>query len=152
MNSNVFKTTADSSPGLLFWQVTMLWQRRVKAVLDPYNIPHAQFVILAILLWLEHVQIKATQVQIADFSLLDKMTVSKSLKLLASKGLVLRKGDVADTRAKQSVLTHDGREMAKKLIPLVEAVDAQFFSDTLGADQIIMVSLLRKLVSACKDR
>ena len=73
---------AEDSPGFLLWQVTVLWQRAIKKVLDEHQIPHAQFVILAVLLWCLYHQKEVTQTVIIDFTKLDKMTVSKSLKQL----------------------------------------------------------------------
>lgn len=46
----------EESPGLLLWQVSISWQRQIKTKLDPYGISHAQFVILAVLLWCEETQ------------------------------------------------------------------------------------------------
>ena len=37
------------SMGLLFWQVSMLWQRKIKKVLQAYDLTHTQFVILAVI-------------------------------------------------------------------------------------------------------
>ena len=80
----------EDSPGFLLWQTTIMWQRLIKRALDPYQISHAQFVILAIVLWFQEIKEEITQVLIARQSKLDKMTVSKSLKILASLGLVKR--------------------------------------------------------------
>ena len=73
---------AEDSPGLLLWQTTTLWQRRIKRTLESYEISHAQFVIMAILLWFEEQQLEETQTAIVNVSKLDKMTVSQALKKL----------------------------------------------------------------------
>ena len=41
---------ADESTGFLLWQVTMLWQRRIAAVLRPQGLTQVQFALLASLL------------------------------------------------------------------------------------------------------
>jgi len=46
-----FKSPNDS-PGYLLGQVTMLWQRKQKRVLDPLDLTQTQFVLLAALGWL----------------------------------------------------------------------------------------------------
>ena len=46
-----FKSPNDS-PGYLLGQVTLLWQRKQKRVLDPLQLTHTQFVLLAALGWL----------------------------------------------------------------------------------------------------
>lgn len=43
----------EDSPGFLLWQTTMIWQRQIKRSLEPYDISHAQFVIMATLMWFE---------------------------------------------------------------------------------------------------
>src|SRR5579862_5148053 len=72
----------EHSPGFLLWQTTVTWQRLIKNALDPYDISHAQFVVLAVTLWFEEKKQNPTQILIARLSKLDKMTVSKSLKKL----------------------------------------------------------------------
>ncbi len=39
----------EDSPGFLLWQTTISWQRMIKKALEPHDISHAQFVIMAIL-------------------------------------------------------------------------------------------------------
>src|SRR5438552_3272478 len=89
----------EESLGLLLWQTTITWQRLIKKSLDKHNISHAQFVILAIVLWFETHNENPTQITIARQSKLDKMTVSKSLKKLALEGYIKRAEHVDDTRA-----------------------------------------------------
>lgn len=116
------------SPGFSLWQVTTLWQRVIKQALEPYGLSHAQFVILAVLLWLSERREEVTQVMLIDWTKLDKMTVSKSLKKLSNEGFVTRTESVRDSRAKCVRLTPDGDELVKKLIPIVEGIDERFFS------------------------
>ena len=53
--------TPEKSPGFLLWQVSITWQRQIKVELDPHGISHAQFVILAVLLWCEETKNKPIQ-------------------------------------------------------------------------------------------
>jgi len=46
-----FKSPNDS-PGYLLAHLTMLWQRKQKKALDPLDLTHTQFVLLASLSWL----------------------------------------------------------------------------------------------------
>ena len=73
---------AEDSHVFLLWQTTIMWQRIIKQALEPYDIAHAQFVIMASLMWFSIKDIEATQVLIAGHSKLDKMTISKSIKKL----------------------------------------------------------------------
>ncbi len=114
----------EDSPGYMLWQTTMSWQRLIKAMLDEYQISHAQFVIMAMLLWHES---GITQAKVAQESKLDKMTVSKSLRKLTDLGYVNRMDDQADSRAKSVSLSLRGEELVRTLVPKVEAIDHQFF-------------------------
>ena len=99
----------EDSPGFLLWQTTITWQRLIKNALEPFGIAHAQFVIMAILMWFEEHDYDTVQVSIVNWSKLDKMTVSKSLKKLGEQGLVNRAEHNVDTRAKRVALTDKGR-------------------------------------------
>ena len=93
----------------LLWKTTTIWQRLVKKALEPSGISHAQFVLLASLLWFDLQKKKLTQVDLIDSTKLDKMTVSSSLKKLVTLGLVSRVENQEDTRAKLVSLTSKER-------------------------------------------
>lgn len=136
----------EDSPGFLLWQTTMLWQRQIKKALEVYEISHAQFVIMAVLLWFKAHGYDTTQVLIANWTKLDKMTVSKSLKKLVAQGLVNRMEHEIDTRAKNVCLTDKGKKMVHKLVPIVESIDKTFFGSVTKVEQKNLLSILRKLV------
>ena len=137
----------EDSPGLLLWQTTVVWQRLIKKSLDAYGISHAQFVILAISLWFEHQKTELTQSLIIHQSKLDKMTVSKSLKVLAAKGFIKRQEHKQDTRAKTIALTVKSKVLAEKLVPLVEKIDEDFFSAINHADRKHLLAIFKNLIS-----
>ena len=80
----------EDSPGFLLWQTTVVWQLLIAQALAPFDLSHAQFVLLAILMWSDEQQEPPNQGVLARRSKLDKMTVSKALKQLAAAGLVKR--------------------------------------------------------------
>ena len=137
----------EDSPGFLLWQTTITWQRQIKKVLDPYEISHAQFVVMAVTLWFESNKQDVTQIMIIKLSKLDKMTVSKSLKKLVSAGYVKRMEDKTDTRAKAVYLTKKGKDLISKLIPLVEAVDRDFFGVVKREEQRALMGILNNMIS-----
>ncbi len=138
----------EDSPGFLLWQTTITWQRLIKKALDPYQISHAQFVIMAIVLWFEGLKQEPTQILIVRQSKLDKMTVSKSLKKLASLGLIKRTEHETDTRAKSVNLTTKGRTLASKLVPIVEKIDEKFFGIVSAKDQRLLINILGNLTAS----
>jgi DNA-binding MarR family transcriptional regulator len=122
-----FKSPNDS-PGYLLGQVTMLWQRKQKKVLDPLDLTHTQFVLLAALGWLSKQNKTVTQVDIANQSNADRMMVSKVLRTLEEKGFITRQEHQTDTRAKTIRLTTNGEVVLQKAIIEVENADLDFFS------------------------
>lgn len=146
MNYDVFSVEKpEDSPGFLLWQTTVTWQRKIKKALEPYGIAHAQFVLLAILLWHDKIKQQPTQVILANWSKLDKMTVSKSLRGLVDQGLVIRREHPEDTRAKVVDLTADGKNMASKLVPVVEQMDAEFFGNLPDYDRQSLIQIMNQL-------
>ena len=117
----------EDSLGFLLWKNTTIWQRRIKAALLPHDISHAQFVIMAVTRWFFENRQEPTQVNIAQLSGLDKMTISKSLKKLTIMGLVSRAEDVRDTRAKTVILTAKGNKLIERLVSIVDDIDGKFF-------------------------
>jgi DNA-binding MarR family transcriptional regulator len=121
-----FKSPNDS-PGYLLGKVTMLWQRKLKKVLDPLDLTQTQFVLLAALGWLSKTNKNVTQVDIANQSNADRMMVSKVLRTLEEKEFISRKEHELDTRAKTIRLTLKGEKVLQKAIIVVENADLDFF-------------------------
>lgn len=122
-----FKSPHDS-PGYLLGQLTMLWQRKLKKVLDPLDLTQTQFVLLAALGWLSKKNDAVTQVDISNQSNSDRMMVSKVLRTLEEKGFIIRQEHNTDTRAKTVRLTNDGELVLQKAIIQVENADLEFFA------------------------
>lgn len=135
---------ANESYGLLFWQVSTLWQRKIKEALHPYKLTHTQFVILAVTNELNERNLDSTQKEISNLSMIDVMTVSTTLRLLEKKNLIVRKNHPTDTRAKLIKNTKQGEEILKLVSPIIESVDDEFFFD--NEDELaVFMSLLKKL-------
>lgn len=132
------------SPGLLFWQVATSWQRKIKEALRPYKITHTQFVILAVTHELNTFEENVSQQMISDFSKIDVMTISSSLRLLEKNGFVERKQHPTDTRSNCIKNTDNGESVLKAVNPIIEQIDdAFFFSDK--NDLSSFMELLEKL-------
>lgn len=114
----------------------MIWQRLIKKALDPFGVSHAQFVIMATLLWFRSHGYTSAQVDIINWTKLDPMTVSKSLKKLVLDGYVERVEHKSDARAKEVSLTKKGIKLVETLVPIVEAVDADFFASSTSARKL----------------
>jgi DNA-binding MarR family transcriptional regulator len=144
-----FKSPEDS-PGYLLGQLTMLWQRKQKKVLDPLNLTQTQFVLLAALGWLSKNSESVTQVDIANQSNADRMMVSKVLRTLADKGFLTREEHATDTRAKTIRLTASGEVVLQKALVEIENADLAFFT-TSDVDLSRFNSSMSKLVQKNKE-
>ena len=122
-----FKSPNDS-PGYLLGQLTMLWQRKLKKVLDPLDLTQTQFVLLAAVGWLSKKSDSVTQIDIANQSNSDRMMVSKVLRTLEDKGFITRQEHKTDTRAKTIRLTDNGEVILQKALIEVENADLDFFA------------------------
>lgn len=122
-----FKSPNDS-PGYLLGQVTMLWQRKQKKVLDPLDLTHTQFTLLCALAWLSKTNPNVTQIEIAIQTNFDRMMVSKVLRTLEEKQFVSRQEHETDTRAKTIKLTKNGANVLQKAIVEIENADLDFFA------------------------
>ncbi len=128
-NDNTFSVDQpEESSGFLLWQVTNLWQREIKKVLEKYDITHSQFVLLASIHWLSLHHTQVTQIVLSAHTKIDPMTTSTVLRTLQSKGLIERQEHETDTRAKTVVLTEAGKKLIKKAVVTVETFDKAFFS------------------------
>jgi DNA-binding MarR family transcriptional regulator len=139
-----FKKPEDS-PGYLLGQLTTLWQRKQKRVLDPLDLTHTQFVLLCALAWLSRESDKVTQVDIANQGNADRMMVSKVLRTLEEKKFITRHEHPTDTRAKTIKLTPGGEKVLQKAIICVETVDLDFFCK-LGKDLTSFNSKMAALI------
>lgn len=122
---------AEDSSGFLLWQVTNLWQREIRKALEPLDLTHSQFVLMASIHWLTLQKKDVTQVLLSSHTKIDPMTTSTVLRTLQAKGLLQRQEHSTDTRAKTVGLTEEGKKTVKKAVKIVENFDKAFFS-TLG--------------------
>ncbi len=119
---------AEESSGFLLWQVTNLWQREIRKTLEPFDLTHSQFVLLASTHWLSLQGQEVTQIVLSSHTKIDPMTTSTVLRTLQGKGFLARKEHTTDTRAKTVALTDQGKEIIKPAVVAVETFDREFFA------------------------
>lgn len=122
----------STSPGFLLWKLSSLWKRKIKEALSPFALTHTQYVILTVTHYLKQNNMDTSQKTVSDFSNIDVMTTSKTIRLLEKKELVNRVSDENDTRAKTVALTSKGSAVLSEAIPVVEKVDRLFFQVDSG--------------------
>lgn len=134
--------TPEESPGFLLWQVSNAWQRQQRAALQPLNLTHVQYVLLASLAWMTRQGEPVSQVQLAAQAMTDPMMTSQVVRTLEQKGLITRQIAAQDSRARALAVTPVGQELAAQATAVVEAVDAAFFA----AQAEDAIPLLRRLL------
>ena len=115
------------SPGLALWRVTLAWQAAMRAAVEPFELTHVQFVLLASLSWLR-ADGPVTQRRLADHAGTDPMMTSQVVRALEAKGLVERRDHPTDRRARALVISARGVELADAAVVAVESADAAFFA------------------------
>jgi DNA-binding MarR family transcriptional regulator len=132
------------SPGFLLWRVTGAWQRAMASALAPLGLTHVQFVLLACSWWLGRDGTPPNQAQVAAQAGADVKTASEVFARLEAKGLLTRRVDPNDSRAKAIDVTNAGRILAEHAVTVVENADARFFA---GVDTAAAVALLQQLAA-----
>jgi DNA-binding MarR family transcriptional regulator len=132
------------SPGFALWHATLVWQRRINAVLAPLGLTHVQFVLLACTWWLDERGETPNQQAVARQAGTDVKMTSQVLRTLEGKGLLQRRIDPADSRARRLRPTPAGTELARRAVTAVETVDAEVFGDA-ATD---LLAVLRRLPGA----
>src|SRR5215204_4072526 len=93
------------STGFLLWHVTLRWRASLDRALAPVGITSTQYSLLASLHGLSQAGPPPSQRQLADFSGLAPIYVSKLVRTLQQAGLLQRTESPADSRAVQLALT-----------------------------------------------
>lgn len=112
----------DQSAGFVLWRATLAWQRQVTAALAPLGLTHVQFVLLACAWWLAR-DAPPRQSDVAAQAGTDPVMTSEVLRRLEAKGLVERRPDPADRRARRVGVTAAGARLAEHAVAVVEGVD-----------------------------
>jgi DNA-binding MarR family transcriptional regulator len=137
----------DNVSGFLMWQLGMLWQRKLKNKLDTLGITHAQFLLMASLDFISTKKSIVSQQDIAKHCRIDKMMTSKILRILQKKGLLVRKKNKMDSRAKTLALSEEGQEILAKAFKISESVDIDFLAP-LGLNSMTFSEDMKTLLIA----
>lgn len=124
----VFSFEDEESPGFLLWRAAQRWQRVMAATLAPLGLTHPQFVLLACAFRLWNRSGPPTQVHLAERAGMDVKTASDVIGRLEGRGLIERRPDPRDSRAKLVHVTPAGADLVRMASPAVESADEGFFS------------------------
>jgi DNA-binding MarR family transcriptional regulator len=135
----LFPCRPSDTFGFRLWQIVHAWQRRLEDALAALDLTHMQFVALATVGWLSSQGETPNQNRIAAFAKLDRMMLSKILRLLETKGYVARNPHPTDRRAIEVELSSTGWTVLHQAIPLALKTQAAFFG-RLGRDGTLALS------------
>src|SRR5215207_5509608 len=96
------------SMGYLVWRLAMRWRGELDRALAPLGLTGASYAVLASLHALSGRGTQPSQRELADFTGLEPMYVSKLARMLAGAGMLKRADDPSDTRALRLRITDRG--------------------------------------------
>jgi DNA-binding MarR family transcriptional regulator len=97
--------------GYYIWRLSLKWRAAVDRALAPLELTHAEYALLGSLARLSQGGGRPSQRELADFSGLEPMYVSKLARTLEEDGLLAREANLDDPRAFCLSLTEKGRAM-----------------------------------------
>ncbi|MFI9172092.1 MarR family winged helix-turn-helix transcriptional regulator [Streptomyces lincolnensis] len=127
-------TLKDATPGHLVWLLSNRWRTAMDQALAPLDLTHAQYVLLASLSGMERSGTRPSQRELADFTGLEPLYVSKLARSLEAAGLVRRTRDAEDTRVVRLALTDAGHAAVRPAIDAVQVLLDRLLTPLGGLD------------------
>lgn len=141
----VSRPTEHPTTGYLLWRLTTKLRAGVDRILDPLGLTHAQYTLLASLYGYSRTGAQPSQRELADWTGLEPMFVSKLARALEEAGLIERTKHPADPRAVQLRLTDAGTDIAQRAIGIVHAFQEEFTAPIGGTQSQRTRDLARTL-------
>ena len=129
---------------ILIWQISNLWQSKVRQLLKNSNITFNEYLILETLYNLSNNQDNITQQDICKNSSIDRSVVSLKITILEDKKLLNRSRPI-DRRSYGLNLTNNGILLVETLIKSVEKQENIIF-DKLGSELFNFTNSLKLLL------
>jgi DNA-binding MarR family transcriptional regulator len=137
--------TEHPTVGYLLWRLTTKLRAAIDRALAPLRLTHAQYTLLASLYGFTRAGARPSQRELADWTGLEPIFVSKLARALEQAGLIERGEHPADTRAVQLRLTDRGAEVAERAIAIVQAFQEEFTAPIGGTQSRRTRALARTL-------
>jgi DNA-binding MarR family transcriptional regulator len=127
------ETEVRGNVGFLIWRVGMRWRAATDRALAPLGLTHAQYSVLAPLYGMSQAGARPSQRELADFTGLDAIYVSKLVRALEREGFVTRSASTSDPRAVELSLTEKGVATVRDGVRIVAGVRDQL-TEPLGGN------------------
>lgn len=125
---------ARPTTGSLVWHLAMRWRNEVDRAIEPLGLTHAQYSALASLHSLAGLGIKPSQKELADYTGLQPIYMSKLVRALETAGYLRRETHLSDTRAVSLILSESGLSVITDAKAIVKALDARLTGPLGGPD------------------
>jgi MarR family transcriptional regulator, organic hydroperoxide resistance regulator len=145
---------APNNIGYLLWRLAGRWRAAVDRAVAPLGLTHAQYSVLASLHGLSRSGARPSQRQLADFTGLEPVYVSKLVRALEQSGFLTRTVHAADPRAVELSLTQAGSAVVRKAVRTVQGLQEELTLPLGGRDSTEarrLAATLRKLLNHCDD-
>lgn len=145
---------SDNPPpsiGFLVWHLSMKWRTALDRELAPLGLTSAQYALLASLYALHRGGSRPSQRELAAFSSLDTMYVSKLIRVLERGGLVERMANPADSRAVLLTVTDTGEQTVKAARAAVVDLEEQRLGVLGGSTSRRSIALREALTMLLRD-
>jgi MarR family transcriptional regulator, organic hydroperoxide resistance regulator len=132
--------------GFLIWLVSTRWRAATDRALAPLGLTHAQYSVLAPLYGMSAGGARPSQRELADFTGLDPVYISKLVRALEREGFVTRAVKAGDPRAVELALTERGMTAVREGIQVVTAMRDRLTRPLGGNDGAQTAELARLLL------
>lgn len=133
--------------GYRLWMLRHAWTRRLEAVLQATDLTHMQFFLLRVTEHVASLGEVPSQSRLADAMYVDRMTVSKVLRNLEAKGLLVRAVHPHDPRANSVALTEAGALLLRQAKLLAMTEQDRFFGRLGAARKAEFSAMLDELLA-----
>lgn len=126
-NFKDFFPNPEEKMGYLFWQINMLWVRKVNQSLQEIGLTHTQLITLAATEWLNHKKEHVIQRDLAEKIKIDRMMISKLVSKLVEAELLTKTKSEEDSRVTRLTVSDSGRELLIDAITIMKKNEKEFF-------------------------
>ena len=134
----------ESRLALLIWQISNLWQSKVRRKLKNSNISFNEYLILETIFKLQTNNSNITQQDICKSAYIDRSVVSLRVSNLQEKNL-LTKNKPQDKRSDSLILTSEGHILMNNMMEKIKDLENEIF-DKLGSEIFNFTNSLKLLL------
>lgn len=93
----------------------------------------------------------ATQRELAEATVMDKVAVNRACKVLEERGLLTRRPHSIDGRSHMLALTGEGKAIHGEVMPLARESEKEIFAVLSAAEQAEFRALLKRLLDRARE-